>query len=151
MKQTPEQTKFDAVALKMFPVGCHTPTLTWLRTNVAKVLEQQVTSALIKQREEAFPDLQKFRIELEQQKQKNLQEDEDMKKKHRAKQEELARLEERLKNLETSLAARQLRLDRLVYAFERYLEWLDGEGEVDENGKRFNALREAYRVYKEHK
>lgn len=119
-----------------------------MRENVAKLLEKEVTAALIRQREEAFPDLEQSRVQLEQLKRRCQQDEEATKKDYRAKYAELDDWRKRLTDCQAELQAKEAKLNTLLAAFDAYLSWLDGAGEVDENTKRFNALREAYRAYK---
>ena len=52
---------YQAIALKIVPTGCQ-PTLTYLRKAIAETLEREIQSALFRQKEEAFPDLEATRL-----------------------------------------------------------------------------------------
>lgn len=130
------QSQYEAIALKIVPPS-HRRSVGELRDMIAQALADEVNKALAKQREKEFPELAQVRVDLEW--------------KH--KEVEKARVEadkhdRDMKARESSLRASEERLAALLMAFERYLAWLDGDGAVDENGKRFTALREAYRQFK---
>lgn len=137
---------YENLALKIVPPGNY-PLIGRLRELIAYHIQNEVNKAVTRQREEQFPELQQVRKELEQQKECLNQEDKDMKRKHQEKQKELERSEEALRQREKLLLQKEQKLEALIQSFHSYMSWMEGDGEVDDNGKRFNALREAYRIY----
>lgn len=136
MSTTNPNQHYDAIALKIVPTGSK-PTVGQIRKGIAEWLAWEVGQATTKQREQHFPELAEVRKEL------------DVKKKDLDKQ--LAALQERERALqarEQKQTQNEAKLATLVKAFEGWLGWMDGDGEVDENAQRFHAVREAYRAYK---
>lgn len=127
---------YDALALKLVPIGGH-PSVVTLRKDIANMLRYAVQTATQAQREKAFPELAAARAELEA-KQKQLAD----------KQKELERSQYDFVLKQEKLAAQQVELTNLLQAFEAWNAWLEGQGGVEENGRRFEALLAAYKAYK---
>lgn len=135
----PKKPDYQALALKIIPPSSHRP-VSQLRALIASTLESEVTAALARQREEEFPDLVVTRKELEAWRQQLAD-----------KEAEIGRRMHLLSEQERTTQQVEQSLQGLVAAFEDYESWLEGEGEIDDNGRRFAALREAYRTYRVHK
>lgn len=138
---------YEAIALKLVPPGARR-TVATLRRNIAEEIEKQVNDALAHQLEKGFPELADIRAKMEQ-------DAEDMKKKLKVresvlegKESTLEEMEATLRQREAGLLKQELAMANLIKAIEHYSSWLEGEGEVDESGKRFNALREACKQFK---
>ena len=146
------KTKVDyqALALKIVPPSSHR-SVTQLRSMIADTLEKEVSSALTKQKEQEFPDLAVTRKELEEQKWKLNDEAEKMKRKHKEIKDELDNRESQLMARERKLQNQEVNLQNLLKAFESYEKWLQGDGEIDDNGRRFAALQRTYNEYKNQK
>ena len=71
-----------------------------------------------------------------------------MKRKYKEREAELDQRAQQLDLLQYTLEQTDKRLQTLLAAFDAYSAWLDGEGEIDENGARFEALQKAYLEYK---
>ena len=138
---------YDDIALKIVPVG-ERPTVGELREDIAKALRQTTETALAKQREQQFPELGELRQGIVKERERAEQELADMKKKQKVKQEELNQQEQELRQRIKAMENKEKSLDQYTKALESYMAWLDGAGEVDESGKRFDALRAAYHNYK---
>ena len=141
---------YDAIALKIVPPSCHRSVLD-MRRDIAAALKTHVEAALHAQQEKAFPELAVLRKELEAHRRNLDQEAEAVKKRHREKQEELDRLERILRDRQKLLDEAWQRLAVVQAAFWNYAAWIEGDGEVDENGRRFNALRDALKAFRETK
>jgi hypothetical protein len=148
MANTPPD--FNPLVMKLLPPGSH-PTLGEMRRMLNKALTEQVNLALKQQREANFPELIATKQYLEEQETKNKKEVEQWRISYQNKQTELAKHEQNLQTKENQILASEKRLATLLQAFAAYMAWLDGAGEVDENGKRFNALRTAYTNFKRSK
>lgn len=144
---TLSKSYYADLALKIVPPSHHRP-VGQLRTMIAEVLEREVNTALAKQREQEFPDLVVSRKELANQRQELLDHQETMKRKHKEKEAELQVWENNLNQREAQIQEASQRLEKLTLAIDAYAAWLDGDGEVDENARRFTALWEAYQNYK---
>lgn len=131
--------RYESVALGIVPKSSDR-SRSQLRTLIARALEAEVTAALTEQREKAFPELR-----AEQDKVKEVE-------RQQAKmsswidecQKGLQEREAKLQQVEAGMAT-------LLKAFDSYAAWLEGDGEVDDNGKRFDALRAALKDYRNHK
>jgi hypothetical protein len=141
---------YTAMALEVVPIGSH-PSVVTLREEIAKILESTVKAATDQQREKEFPELATVRVDMGK-KNKELEEWRAKLKEYEDEQKKrVARNEEDHKKRTTALDQREKVLKDLTDAFDDYMRWMDGEGEVDENSKRFEALRTAYKTYKEKK
>lgn len=150
---------YQSLALKIVPPGDR-PLVGDLRNCIATTLEREVNAALTRQREAGFPELASVRKAMED-------EADGMKKKLKAKQDELeaekqrlVQWESRIKKQESELAAHQKSSEAWHQAWAKaitgvreavaaYDAWLNGDGQVDENGKRFAALRDACKAFQE--
>ena len=151
-------TDYKAIAMEIVPVGSQ-PTLGQLRQEIAETLEREILKAEARQRESRFPELNEIRETMNDERTKASQEAEDVKKKLKARQAELDTAEKLLrvrdnaavaeiKKREGDVATKEKSLASLMKAFDDYLAWVEGDGEVDDNGRLFNKLREEYRSYK---
>lgn len=130
------QTRYESIALKIVPLSSHRSVVE-MRRDIAKVLETEIATALRVQQERDYPDLARSREENEV-KRKELE-------------REVAALRERERALqarEETVRQREARLTVLVQAFEGWVGWMEGQGEVSENGQRFDAVRKAWVIYK---
>lgn len=135
------------IAYKIMPTS-HRPNVSDIRRSIVQWLDWAVKEALTEEREGKNPELAVIRKELERKRDSLDTEDGEMKKKHKAREEELNLAERDLRGRQAKLDQAEKQLATLVKAFQDYAAWLDGDGAVDENGKRFNALREAYKAFK---
>jgi hypothetical protein len=142
-----KNTYYSNLALKIVPPSSRR-SVNELRSLIATVLEREITNALIKQREEAFPDLLMARSELLEEKAKLVANEVTMKQKYKEKERELEEREYKVTQQEKTVKETAQRLQKLLDTFDAYLAWMDGVGEVDENSKRFAELCDAYRMYK---
>ena len=149
---------YDALALKIVPPNSNMGVV-WIRKQIARHMAAEVEDALRRQREEKFPELAAAREELEGLRKRVMKENEAdvsraadqidaMKKKHKKYVEEIEAMKVRLSEWENNLVGREAKIAKLEPALESYFSWLDGNGGVDENGSRFEAMRLAYLSYK---
>jgi DNA repair exonuclease SbcCD ATPase subunit len=122
-------TIYDKIALQLVPPG-GAGSITRLRMQIAVTLEKEIAAALAKQQEERFPELSEMR-QKQDERHKELTKyheelttaERDMKRKHREKEDELEKREAKIKQKEDRLVA-------LCAAFDAYMAWMDGNGEV---------------------
>jgi septal ring factor EnvC (AmiA/AmiB activator) len=122
--------KYRNIAYKLVPIGGH-PTMNDLRHAIPKAIAECVTFALAQEVAENFPGVAALQADLN------------------AKEKRLVAREQELEKLSTDLEKRDRKLTELIKAVEIYTAWMDGQGEVDENGKRFGVMLAALKSYKE--
>lgn len=121
--------RYDAIALTIVPKR-RDRSRSELRTAIAKALAAEVTAALDEQRVKQFPEIGALTASIQ------------------GREAKLTEAEAAVRQREAVAKAREDRLAAFLKAFDAYAAWLSGDGEVDENGKRFDALRAACESFK---
>lgn len=133
--------KYEKLALKIVPTG-HDRSRGGLRKDIANALAAEVEAALTEQRDKHFPDLG---VMVDAIKRREVE----LSKNEKAAADKLAQAEKALQLREETTKTREDNLAAFQQAFNAYAAWLDGDGEVDDNGRRFAELRAACKKLQE--